>query len=73
MVALGAEQQQAVQDIAVAELTRQKERLAGYTLQARFAVAQLYDRANRPLRLNLPNAGAGPAPTPDEAGRAIKQ
>ncbi len=77
VVALSGEQQRAVQDIAVAELTRQKERLAAYTLQARFAVAQLYDRANRPLRLNLPNAGGPPAPTPapipDEAGRAIKK
>ena len=43
---LAAEQQQAVQELAVAELTRQKERLAEYTTQARFAVAQLYDRAN---------------------------
>ena len=34
-----------MQDIAVAELTRQQERLADYTTQARFAVAQLYDRA----------------------------
>jgi hypothetical protein len=34
-----------VQDLAVAELTRQKERLAVYATQARFAVAQLYDRA----------------------------
>ncbi len=73
VVALSGEQQRAVQDIAVAELTRQKERLAAYTLQARFAVAQLYDRANRPLRLNLPNPGNASAPTPDEAGRAIKQ
>ncbi len=71
VVALSSEQQQAVQDIAVAELTRQKERLAGYTLQARFAVAQLYDRANRSLRLNLPNPTT--TPTQDEAGRAIKQ
>jgi hypothetical protein len=53
--ALANEQQQAVQDIAVAELNRQKERLATYLTQARFAVAQLYDRANKPLRLNLPN------------------
>ena len=30
----------------MAELTRQKERLAAYTTQARFAVAQLYDRAS---------------------------
>jgi len=46
VAALSSEQQQAVQDIAVAELTRQKERLAVYATQARFAVAQLYDRAN---------------------------
>jgi hypothetical protein len=46
VAALSREQQQAVQDIAVAELTRQKERLAVYTMQARYAVAQLYDRAS---------------------------
>ncbi|HUG25932.1 hypothetical protein, partial [Piscinibacter sp.] len=46
VAALSGEQQQAVQDIAVAELTRQKERLAVYTMQARYAVAQLYDRAS---------------------------
>ena len=43
---LRQEQQAVVQEIAVAELTRQKERLAVYATQARFAVAQLYDRAN---------------------------
>jgi hypothetical protein len=46
VAALTREQQLAVQDIAVAELTRQKERLAAYSTQARFALAQLYDRAN---------------------------
>lgn len=46
VAALSKEQQLAVQDIAVAELSRQKERLAIYSTQARFAVAQLYDRAN---------------------------
>ena len=46
VVALTQEQQGRVQDIAVAELTRQQERLAAYSTQARFAVAQLYDRAN---------------------------
>ncbi|MBW8832434.1 MAG: hypothetical protein JF606_24145 [Burkholderiales bacterium] len=46
VAALSKEQQQVVQEIAVAELTRQKERLAEYATQARFAVAQLYDRAN---------------------------
>lgn len=45
VTALAREQQNAVQEIAVAELARQKERLAAYATQARFAVAQLYDRA----------------------------
>jgi hypothetical protein len=46
VAALTGEQQQAVQNLAVAELQRQKERLAVYANQARFAVAQLVDRAN---------------------------
>jgi hypothetical protein len=46
VAALSQEQQSALQDIAVAELARQKERLAEYSAQARFALAQLYDRAN---------------------------
>jgi len=46
VAALTKEQQIALQDIAVAELSRQKERLAAYTTQARFAVAQLYDRGD---------------------------
>lgn len=43
--ALSGEQQQALQAIAVAELTRAQQRLAEYQTQARFALAQLYDRA----------------------------
>ncbi len=39
------EQQGQVQELAVAELGRQKERLAVYSTQARFALAQMYDRA----------------------------
>jgi hypothetical protein len=42
---LMAEQQQYIQDLAVAALEEQKERLASYGTQARFAVAQIYDRA----------------------------
>ncbi len=42
---LANEQQKEAQELAVAELERQKERLAGYTAQARWAVAQLMDRA----------------------------
>ena len=34
-----------LQDIAVAELSGQQQRIAAYTTQARFALAQLYDRA----------------------------
>jgi hypothetical protein len=45
VAALDAEQQRALQDIAVAELSGQKDRLAVYETQARFAVAQLQDRA----------------------------
>ncbi|MDL1861944.1 hypothetical protein FBR04_13090 [Betaproteobacteria bacterium PRO7] len=43
---LAAAQQNQVQELAVAELAKQKERLAAYVSQARFAVAQIYDRAN---------------------------
>jgi chromosome segregation ATPase len=45
VVALSNEQQLGIQDLAVAELQRQKQRLTVYTTQAQFAVAQLYDRA----------------------------
>ncbi len=43
---LAAAQRHQVQELAVAELAKQKERLAAYVSQARFAVAQIYDRAN---------------------------
>ncbi len=45
VAALTGEQQQATQAIAVVALERQKERLATYVRQARYAIAQLYDRA----------------------------
>ncbi len=46
VAALKREQQGQVQELAVAELLRQKEHLAEYVTQARFAVAQLHDRAH---------------------------
>ncbi|MEO8058656.1 MAG: hypothetical protein ABI671_10045 [Burkholderiales bacterium] len=46
VAALSHDQEQAVQGLAVAELERQKERLVVYATQARFAVAQIYDRAS---------------------------
>ncbi|TXC67418.1 tetratricopeptide repeat protein [Piscinibacter aquaticus] len=45
VAALSNEQGQQVQELAVAELARQKDRLAAYSQQARFSVAQMYDRA----------------------------
>jgi hypothetical protein len=48
VAALGKEQQGALQEIAITSLQSQKERLRAYTAQARYAVAQLYDRATEP-------------------------
>jgi hypothetical protein len=45
VAALTGEQRAQLEELAVAELTRQKERLQEYGTQARFAVAQLVDRA----------------------------
>jgi len=39
-------QQQAVQDVAVAELESERERLDVYMSQARYAIAEIYDRAS---------------------------
>ncbi len=43
VAALSQAQQMALQDIAVAALRQQQDRLADYAAQAQFAVAQLYD------------------------------
>lgn len=44
---LGREQQTAVQELAVAQLDQQKERIAVYANQARFGIAKLQDRATQ--------------------------
>lgn len=52
-LALAAEaQNRYLADVAIRELEQQKQRLAEYSLQARFALASIYDRAS----------GAAPAP-----------
>jgi hypothetical protein len=56
VAALKAEQAGQLQDIAVAELEGQKERLEVYATQARLAIAQLLDRAQ--LAQRKPDAGA---------------
>jgi len=48
LAALTLEQQQAVQNIAISQLSHEKELLGHYTTQARFALAQLYDRSSAP-------------------------
>ena len=50
VAALSRQQQQAVQDIAVAELSHEKGLLIQYSTQARFALAQLYDRGSGDFR-----------------------
>jgi hypothetical protein len=65
--AMRREQREEMQDLAVAELQRQKERLVIYTNQARLAMAQLYDRAEVPkggVRPNDDAAGGGHAVKP---------
>jgi TolA-binding protein len=47
VASLSREEQQALQGLAIEALQEQKERLAGYTAQARYAIAQLYDEATR--------------------------
>jgi hypothetical protein len=56
VAALGKEQQGEVQQLAVTELQGQKERLVAYATQARFAVAQIYDRANSPAARPQPGS-----------------
>ena len=61
VVALDAETQTALQDIAVAELESQKERLDLYAAQARLAIAQILDRAQLAQRSDKPaTPGAKP-------------
>jgi hypothetical protein len=60
VAALGREQQGVVQQIAIAALMEQKERLTAYTGQARFAIAQLVDRATSADA--APKTGAPSAP-----------
>ena len=61
VAALDAETQTALQDIAVAELESQKERLDLYAAQARLAIAQILDRAQLAQRSDKPaTPGAKP-------------
>jgi hypothetical protein len=55
-----------LQNVAATELTAQKERLAAYAVQARFALADIYDRAAEQAD-GAPGTGAtAPAPAPEQ-------
>ena len=45
-------------DIAVHELDAQKQRMADYEVQARFALASIYDRAAEPPPRAAPASGS---------------
>ena len=69
-VALAAAQVQAqLQDIAVAELAQQQERLTVYAAQARLAIAQLHDRAQFTRRADSGNS----ANSADSAGHTAER
>jgi predicted nucleic acid-binding Zn-ribbon protein len=58
-----------LQNVAASELSAQKQRLAEYAVQARFALADIYDRADSapgaaPLAAPEPGAPAAPPATP---------
>ena len=57
---LGAEEATALQALAVADLQAQKERLAAYSTQARYAMAQLQDSARQPSPPNPQDEHAAP-------------
>jgi lipopolysaccharide biosynthesis regulator YciM len=63
------QQQQYLEQLASQALLEQKERLAEYQVQARFALADIYDRASAPPANAAPAPGAsapdGSAPAPD--------
>ena len=62
VVALDTETQTALQDIAVAELNSQKERLDLYAAQARLAIAQILDRAQLAQNAERPGSASPASP-----------
>jgi tetratricopeptide (TPR) repeat protein len=62
LAALERAQADYLADIAVSELTAQKERISTYMLQARYALATIYDRAAEEQQKTIPPAPAPAAP-----------
>ncbi len=57
-----------LEQLASGALLEQKDRLAAYEVQARFALADIYDRATTPAPAAPPTPAAPPAPTDSGAG-----
>jgi tetratricopeptide (TPR) repeat protein len=76
MVAVEQKQADYLAQVAVAELEQQKNRLATYQVQARFALATMYDRAANPEPAKKPDEvaptqkGSEEPPQPDSAAPA---
>jgi hypothetical protein len=67
-IAQASEQQnQYLEDVAESQLQAQKERLDAYALQARFALADIYDRAGDQGDAATPAPAPAPAPVPAPA------
>jgi hypothetical protein len=65
LVDTSGQQSAYLQTVAASELTAQKERLATYAVQARFALADIYDRASD--QADRPPGAADAAPAPAAA------
>lgn len=63
-------QDRALAQIAQAQLLAQRERLSTYTMQARFALADLYDRAVSDMQPDRPAGVSTPAAAPAAGARA---
>ncbi len=59
-----ARQQKSLEDLAVAQLQDYQQRLHGYTVEARYALAQIYDRAASRPQTAEPVPPLAPAGTP---------
>lgn len=65
LAAMEQKQKAYLASVAIGELAQQKDRLATYEVQARFALASMYDRAASPP---TPAAAAAPIDEPPESG-----
>jgi hypothetical protein len=68
LAAAKVRQNQYLAQIAIDELTAQRERLGAYQVQARFALAAIYDRAATPAASSPPASAPVPAAAKGEPG-----